>query len=237
MLGKSLQCEAKKTIRNGDFNCENIENKNEYNKFNSNSTSRVSYFVKIPIFNLILNSFKVSFNYRDTSRNEMLSLYVLRKQVFSYSKLAFALPLIASSQLSITNRIRQNSNKTLRTLRINCYYHYSNIDCKSCKSTYSNSKLLIKISLHALLEALMPRVIISLSNLMNRTSICVTNPVNNLTPSNTNPEYTNLTNDVSINFHNTRYRVSYIYQTHNHDGAESYQGFQQQRQSLQSPQV
>ena len=83
MLGKSLQCEAKKTIRNGDFNCENIENKNEYNKLNSYSMSRVSYFVKIPIFNLILNSFKVSFNYRDTSRNEMLSLYVLRKQVFS----------------------------------------------------------------------------------------------------------------------------------------------------------
>ena len=91
----------------------------------------------------------------------------------------------------------------------------------------------------ALREDLKPRVISPL--LINSISICVTNPVDNpvknLTPPNVSPVYTNLTNDAAIIFHNTRYRVSYIYQTHNHDGAESYQGFQQQRQSLQSPQV
>ena len=217
MLGKSLQCEAKKTIRNGDFNCENIENKNEYNKLNSYSMSRVSYFVKIPIFNLILNSFKIYFNYRDISVNEMLSLYVHRKQVFSYCKSASAFPSIASSQLSITNRtrirIRQNSSI-------------------ECKFTYSNSKSLkiIKNLLHALLEDLKPRVIIPL--LINSISICVTNPVDNpvknLTPPNVSPVYINLTNDAAIIFHNTRYRASYTDQTHYH--VRSYRGSQLRRQ-------
>ena len=150
MLRKSSQCDEGKNIHNSGFNCENpkkiIEN-------SENNVPSISYVRNNLLFNCIFVNnvgIKLQFfsdSHRDRCKSPVnqptRSLYISRKQVLLYTKLAFKSLSLASSESEIINQI---SN-----LNFNPNHNFNLLNPSDYNNSYSHNRTLTAIPIQNLI--------------------------------------------------------------------------------------